>query len=132
MDLASEYRMAGEAAAMAAEVEAEMAVTPDPTGAAFFPAGVLDGRNAALIYLESSGGLPVSLRQIVAATLQPRIRYTLSVGVGNIASGIGLPPFDFRFYDLDGFPGYSVQLRAASRPQPWHQRSPMRCSRSDQ
>lgn len=84
----------------------------NPTGAAFFPAGVPDGRNAALIYLESSGGPPVSLRQIVGATLQPRTRYALSVGVGNIASGIGLPPFDFRFYDLDGFPGYSVQLRA--------------------
>ncbi len=39
------------------------------------------------------------------------MRYTLRVQVGNIASGFGAPPFD-QFYDLDGFPGYRVQLLA--------------------
>ena len=51
MDLASEYRMAGEAAAMAAEVEAEMAVTPDPTGAAFFDVDNTVMRGASIFHL---------------------------------------------------------------------------------
>ena len=51
MDLASEYRMAGEASAMAAEVEAEMAVTPDPTGAAFFDVDNTVMRGASIFHL---------------------------------------------------------------------------------
>jgi len=55
----------------------------------------------------------VGLTQILAETLQPNTTYTLSVEVGNIASGIGPPPCDVAgFFDLDGFPGYQVQLLA--------------------
>lgn len=86
----------------------------NPTGSTFFPAGAPEGNNAALIFLSGDiGGGTVSLRQILSSTLQANTRYTLSAMVGNIASGTGSPPFDqFGFFDLDGFPGYSVQLLA--------------------
>lgn len=79
----------------------------------FFPNGATDGLHVALIYLETDiGAGPVGLEQQLAATLQPNIQYTLSVDVGNIASGFGPP--NNRFYDLDGFPGYAVQLLAGT------------------
>jgi hapalindole H/12-epi-hapalindole U/12-epi-fischerindole U synthase len=81
-------------------------------GNTFFPAGAPDGLNVALIYLEGDiGDGPVGLQQQLAAMLQPH-RYTLTVHVGNIASGFGPP--NNRFYDLDGFPGYAVELRAGN------------------
>lgn len=84
----------------------------NPTGSTFFTSGVPDGSNAALIYLAGDrGGGEVSLEQTLSVTLQPNTRYRLTVGVGNIASGFGAPPFD-QFFDLDGFPGYRIQLRA--------------------
>ncbi len=85
----------------------------NPTGSTFFPSGAPDGRNVALLFLEGTIGQgPVGLSQTVPGlTLVTGTRYTLTVEVGNIASGTGSPPFDqFGFYDLDGFPGYSVQL----------------------
>jgi len=51
MDLASAYRMAGEAAATRAEVEAEMAVAPDPTAAAFFDVDNTVMRGASIFHL---------------------------------------------------------------------------------
>lgn len=86
----------------------------DPTGTTNFPAGAPEGLNVALIFLgEDMGTGPVGLTQILAETLQPHTTYTLSVEVGNIASGIGPPPCDVAgFFDLDGFPGYQVQLLA--------------------
>lgn len=86
----------------------------DPTGTTNFPAGAPEGLNVALIFLgQNMGQGPVGLTQITAATLQPNTTYTLTVEVGNIASGIGPPPCDVAgFFDLDGFPGYQVQLLA--------------------
>lgn len=89
----------------------------NPTGSTFFlPGEIPEGRNAALIFLASTIDQgPVGLQQTTAAVLTPNTRYTLTVGVGNIASGTGLPPFDqFGFFDLDGFPGYAVQLVAGN------------------
>jgi hypothetical protein len=73
-----------------------------------------EGRNAALLFIQSSVGAgPVGLTQILDAALEANTVYTLTVEVGNIASCAGLPPFDtFGFFDLDGFPGYAVQLLA--------------------
>lgn len=86
----------------------------NPTGSTFFQSGVPDGSNAALIYLSGDrGGGEVSLTQTLSDTLQLNTRYRLSVEVGNIASGFGAPPFD-QFFDLDGFPGYRVQLRSGN------------------
>jgi hypothetical protein len=83
-------------------------------GAPFFPGGVPDGSNAALIFLSGDVGAgEVSLEQTLAATAEADTTYTLTVQVGNIASGTGLPPFDvYGFFDLDGFPGYRVALLA--------------------
>ncbi len=86
----------------------------DPTGTTNFPAGAPEGLNVALIFLgEDMGQGQVGLTQVLGETLQPLTTYTLTVEVGNIASGIGPPPCDvFGFFDLDGFPGYQVQLLA--------------------
>ena len=83
-------------------------------GAPFFPGGVPDGSNAALIFLSGDVGEgEVSLAQEVAEIVDAGDTYTLRVEVGNIASGTGFPPFDtYGFFDLDGFPGYRVALRA--------------------
>jgi hypothetical protein len=83
----------------------------NPLGTTFFPAGSPDGANAALIFLAGDiGGGEVGLRQTLSSNLTANTSYTLRVAVGNIASGIGgTPP---QFFDLDGFPGYAVQLRA--------------------
>lgn len=83
----------------------------NPTASTFFPAGAPEGRNAALVFLaQDVGGGPAGLRQVLTSTLQPSTRYSLTVEVGNIASGFG-DPNNF-FYDLDGFPGYQLQLLA--------------------
>lgn len=86
----------------------------DPTGTTNFPAGAPEGLNVALIFLgEDMGQGPVGLTQVLGATLQANTTYTLTAEVGNIASGIGPPPCDAAgFFDLDGFPGYQVQLLA--------------------
>lgn len=84
-----------------------------PTNISFFPGGTTEGVNAALIFLAGDvGGGEVGLAQTVGATLQAGTRYTLRVDVGNIASGTSVPPNFVQFFDLDGFPGYRVDLLA--------------------
>jgi hypothetical protein len=84
----------------------------NPTSSTFFPGGAPDGDNVALVFLSGdTGGGHVGLVQTLDATLAAHTAYALAVDVGNIASGIAAPPFD-QFYDLDGFPGYAVQLLA--------------------
>ncbi len=87
----------------------------NPTGTSFFNFDdAPEGRNAALLFLEGTIGQgPIGIRQQLDAVVEPGTIYTLTAEVGNIASGTGLPPFDsFGFYNLDGFPGYSIQLVA--------------------
>ncbi|HNO78519.1 MAG TPA: hypothetical protein PKN33_10710 [Phycisphaerae bacterium] len=85
-----------------------------PLGSVFFPGGAPEREHAALVFLFTSTGMgPAGLRQELSATLQPNTTYTLSAQVGNIATGIGPPPCDvFGEFDIDGFPGYQVQLLA--------------------
>ena len=88
---------------------------PALLGAAFFPDGAPEGTNVALIFLSNAGtvGTPMGIEQTLAATLQANTRYTLTVEVGDIASGTGLPPADvFGFFNLEGFPGYRIELLA--------------------
>ncbi|MFM9958609.1 MAG: GC-type dockerin domain-anchored protein [Phycisphaerales bacterium] len=84
-----------------------------PTNISFFPSGTTEGDNAALLFFAGDvGGGEAGLAQTVAATLQPGNRYTLRVDVGNIASGTSVPPNAVQFFNLDGFPGYRVDLLA--------------------
>ncbi|MEM1167233.1 MAG: hypothetical protein AAGI30_13195 [Planctomycetota bacterium] len=92
----------------------------NPTGSdCFNQADAPEGRNAALIFLDNPASIglgPVGLRQQLGAQLQPNTTYTLIVEVGNIASCAGLPPFDtLGVFDLDGFPGYAVQVLAGGQ-----------------
>jgi len=89
----------------------------NPTGSTFFPGGAPEGSNVALTWLDDGEGAgnhhPLGLRQTLGVDLAANTRYTLSVEVGNIDSGIGSPPFDgFGFFNIKGFPGYAVQLLA--------------------
>ncbi len=84
----------------------------NPSQSTFFPGGAPEGRNVALVYLAGDVGVaPAGLSQVLPATLQAGVTYTLRAEVGNIASGFGAPPFNV-FFNLDGFPGYAVQLLA--------------------
>lgn len=85
-----------------------------PEGGPYFSTPTPDGDHAAIVFLGTDiGGGPAGLRQVLSETLQANQRYTLSVEIGDIDSGQGPPPCDvFGFFNLDGFPGYQVQLLA--------------------
>jgi len=84
-------------------------------GGEYFPGGAPEGNNAALVFLAGGQAAEAGLQQTLSATLQANTRYTLSVQVGNIASGTSLPGSSGGagvFFDLDGFPGYRIDLMA--------------------
>lgn len=84
-------------------------------GTEYFPAGTPEGDQAALVFLSGDEGGEAGLQQTLADTLQPFTHYTLRVAVGNIASGTSLPGSadgGGLFYNLAGFPGYRIELRA--------------------
>lgn len=85
-----------------------------PVGSVWFPAGAPEEEQAGIVFLQDSVGAgPGGLTQVLDSVLEANTRYTLSVAVGDIASGVGPPPCSvFGFFDLDGFPGYRVQLLA--------------------
>ena len=88
---------------------------PNP---AYFPAGAPEGDNAVLLYTDGDvGGLEYGVEQTLATDVAPNTRYTLTVQVGNIASGTALvePFLSFGYYDLRGFPGYRIQLLAGGQ-----------------
>ncbi len=89
----------------------------DP-GASFFPGGAPEGDNVALLYANGAGsGAEFGIAQTLVATLQAHTRYTLEVDVGNIASGTSTEPLlfaGFGFFNLDGFPGYRIDVLAGS------------------
>ncbi len=91
--------------------------TINPIGTDFFtsPNAVPHGNVAAIAYINgaSHGTGPLGLSQTLDATLQLNTTYTLSVQVGNIASGTGTgASAGLGFFDLSGFPGYAIQLLA--------------------
>ncbi len=73
-----------------------------------------EGSNVGLVFLQGDvGGGEAGMRQVLSATLQTSTIYRLSVEVGDIDSGVGLPPCDqFGFFNLENFPGYRVELLA--------------------
>ena len=83
--------------------------------ATYFPLGAPEGENVALTFFDAhQGGAEFGIQQLLTATLQPRTRYTLTVEVGNIASGVSVvqPYAGFGNFDLRGFPGYRIDLLA--------------------
>lgn len=82
----------------------------NPTGTQLYVGGAPEGVNVALLFLwrAQTNGTPVGLGQETAEVIAPFTQYTLRVRVGNINGEPGFP------YDLDGFPGYRVELRAGS------------------
>ncbi len=83
----------------------------------FFPAGAPGGVNAALVFLAGGQTAAAGLQQTLTATLQANTRYRCSVQIGNIASGTSLPGSADGgnvFYDLDGFPGYRIDILAGA------------------
>lgn len=88
---------------------------PDPNNApgvyANFPDGAPEGQRVAIAFnFEGSGNQgEYGIQQTLSATLQPNTAYRLDVEVGNIASAFAMSG---QFFDLDGFPGYRVELLA--------------------
>lgn len=90
----------------------EMAVEPLAT---YFPAGAPEGDNVLLLFHDGHlGGAEFGVVQVLNATLTAGTRYTLSVEVGNIDSGVSVvqPYASFGNFDLRGFPGYRIDLLA--------------------
>ena len=86
-------------------------------GTEYFPLGTTQGNNAALVFLAGNGNGEAGLQQTLAATLLPGQRYTLKVDIGNIASGTSLPGSSGGagvFFNLNGFPGYRLDLMAGA------------------
>ena len=82
----------------------------------YFPGGTTEGNNAALVFLAGAEPGEAGLQQTLSSTLVANTRYTLTVDIGNIASGTsvaGSAGGGGVFYDLDGFPGYRLDLLAA-------------------
>jgi len=86
-------------------------------GGEYFPAGAPEGVNAALIFLAGPQIGEVGLHQTLYATLQAETRYRCSVQIGNIASGTSLPGSSGGpgvFFNLEGFPGYRIDILAGT------------------
>jgi len=80
-----------------------------------FPDGAPEGDNVALLF--KSGGAAADeygIEQQLVDVLEAGMRYSLSVEVGNIQTCAGLPPGFRTTFNLDGFPGYRIELRAGN------------------
>lgn len=104
----------GWAAYNTAAVVGDSIGTLNPATTTYFLPGQWEGDNVAIAYVRESGtsGVEFGIQQQLSATLAMNTIYTLNVEVGNIASGssdLGNGPVTF---DLDGFPGYRVDLLA--------------------
>jgi len=76
-----------------------------------FFAGQYEGQRVGIAFnfFGSGGQGEYGMQQTLTETLQPNTTYSLDVAIGNIASGTALSG---QFFDLDGFPGYRVDLLA--------------------
>ena len=78
-----------------------------------FPDGAPEGDNVALLFKSGPGAADeYGIEQTLGATLEPDTVYSLTVEVGNIQTCAGLPPGFRNTFNLDGFPGYRIELRA--------------------
>jgi hypothetical protein len=85
--------------------------TLQPTAPQFFDTGAPEGQRVGIAFnfFGSGGQGEYGMQQTLVETLQANTRYRLDVEIGNIASGISQ---NNTFFDLDGFPGYRVDLLA--------------------
>ena len=76
-----------------------------------YPAGAAEGQRLAIAFnfVGSGGQGAYGIRQTLNAVLAPFTTYTLTVEIGNIASGTAM---NGQFFNLNGFPGYRVELLA--------------------
>lgn len=84
-------------------------LTPDPP--TNFTNGAAEGQRVGIAFnFAGSGGQgEYGMQQTLTETLQANQTYTLDVEIGNIASGTAQ---NGTFFDLDGLPGYRVDLMA--------------------
>ena len=83
-----------------------------PNGTDFFSAPAPEGSRVAILFNAGQRDAgEYGYVQVLGDTLQANTRYTLSVEVGNIASGFAT---NNDFFNLDGFPGYRVDLLAVT------------------
>lgn len=84
--------------------------TLTPNGTDFFNSVAPEGTRVAIMYNTSRlGEGEYGLQQTLTDVLEANRDYTLTVEVGNIASGVATNGV---FFDLDEFPGYRVELLA--------------------
>ncbi len=85
----------------------------DPINPQFFPGGAPEGSRVGIAYnvAASAGGGEYGFSQTLSATLQANLTYTLSALIGNIASGRDVAN---NLYNLNGFPGYRIDLLAGA------------------
>jgi|GEM_PF-610413 len=76
-----------------------------------FPGGAAEGQRLGIAFnFAGSGGQgEYGIQQTLSTVLQSFTQYTLTVEIGNIASGTAM---NGQFFNLDGFPGYRVEFRA--------------------
>ncbi|TWT54902.1 hypothetical protein Pla22_25560 [Rubripirellula amarantea] len=84
-------------------------LTPDPP--TNFISGAAEGQRVGIAFnfAGTDGQGEYGMQQTLTATLQAHTDYSLMVDIGNIASGTAQ---NNTFFDLDGFPGYRVDLLA--------------------
>ncbi|NNM01388.1 MAG: hypothetical protein HKO62_11600 [Gammaproteobacteria bacterium] len=85
-----------------------------------YPAGAPEGNNVGVNFIAAgqASGVGFGLTQVLGAVIEPDTRYTLTVEVGNIDSGFNdlnntpANPDDDPFFDIRGYNGYRIELRA--------------------
>jgi hapalindole H/12-epi-hapalindole U/12-epi-fischerindole U synthase len=83
-----------------------------PDGVQFFNSTAPEGNRVAILFNQGQRDAgEYGYVQVLADTVQANTRYTLSVEVGNIATGTSPGS---GFFNLDGFPGYRVELLAVT------------------
>lgn len=89
----------------------QIIATHDAMDYQYFPDGAPEGNRVGIAFNFNAGADTgeYGLQQTLSATLQANTTYTLSALVGNITSGYSL---DGSFFNLEGFPGYRIDLMA--------------------
>ncbi|MDX1971558.1 MAG: hypothetical protein SFY68_03395 [Candidatus Sumerlaeia bacterium] len=81
---------------------------------AFFSESAPDGSRVLILFnANQQGAGAYGVQQTTSEVIQANRRYELTVQVGDIDSGTAI---DTTFYNLEGFPGYRLELLADSAP----------------